>query len=289
MINKEIYLTCKNINNVKAVILSDIHYSNSFNIKIFDKIINQIKNMNIDYIFIVGDLIDNTNINYDILYDFLNKLQLYGKVFISIGNHDISKYSNNKKYRNIIDLIKNDWEKSNYDGLKKIIDKLDNTFLLNNKSYLDKDNKICITGINLSFEYYTNHENVNLFKKEITDLDIKINSKYYNILLIHSPYNVYKCPSVLKDYDLIISGHMHGGLVHPLIGKIFKNNFGIVSPRGGIFPNYVRGRTKTDYFEGYIYEGITKLSESSSRFLNFFDRLFPKNIGYIEINKIDTK
>ena len=140
----------------------------------------------------------------------------------------------------------------------------------------------------MSFEYYANDENTDIFKKEINNVNIKLNSKYYNILLIHSPYNVYKVPDILKDYDLVLSGHMHGGLVHPLFSKLFKKNKGLISSRKELFPNYVRGRTKTDYFDGYIYEGITKLSESSTKFLHFFDRLFPKNIGYIEINKIDT-
>ena len=287
MKNKEVFLTTKNVNNKNIVLLSDIHYSNIFNLKIFDKIINQIKNISVDYIFIIGDLIDNTNINYEVLYSFLSKLEEYGKVFITLGNHDIYKYNSIK--RNIFNLGKNIWIRSNHSKLLKIIDKLDNTYLLDNNSYIDNESNICITGINMSFEYYASNENIDIFKKEINDINIKLNPKYYNILLIHSPYNVYKIPDILNDYDLILSGHMHGGLVHPLFSKLFKKNQGLISSRKEIFANYVRGRTKTDYFEGYIYEGITKLSESSTKFLHFFDRLFPKNIGYIEINKIDTK
>ena len=286
MKNKEVFLTTKNINNKNIVLLSDIHYSNTFNIKIFDKIINQIKKLSVDYIFIIGDLIDNTNINYDVLYSFLSDLEKYGKVFITLGNHDIYKYNNVK--RSLFNLGKNIWIRSNYSKLLNIIDKLDNTYLLDNDSYIDKESNICITGISMSFEYYANDENTDIFKKEINNVNIKLNSKYYNILLIHSPYNVYKVPDILKDYDLVLSGHMHGGLVHPLFSKLFKKNKGLISSRKELFPNYVRGRTKTDYFDGYIYEGITKLSESSTKFLHFFDRLFPKNIGYIEINKIDT-
>ena len=287
MKNKEVFLTTKNVNNKNIVLLSDIHYSNIFNLKIFDKIISQIKKLSVDYIFIIGDLIDNTNINYDVLYSFLSDLEKYGKVFITLGNHDIYKYNNVK--RSLFNLGKNIWIRSNHSKLLKIIDKLDNTYLLDNNSYIDKESNICITGINMSFEYYASNENIDIFKKEINDINIKLNPKYYNILLIHSPYNVYKVPDVLNDYDLILYGHMHGGLVHPLFSKLFKKNQGLISSRKEIFANYVRGRTKTDYFEGYIYEGITKLSESSTKFLHFFDRLFPKNIGYIEINKIDTK
>ena len=283
MKNKEIFFTTKNINNKKIVLLSDIHYSESFNIKIFDKIITQISSIEVDYIFIIGDLVDNVDINYDILYDFLKKLESYGKVFIALGNHDIYAYNE----RNFLDVFSDMWVESNYNKTEDIIDKLDNTYLLDNKSYIE-DN-ICITGISLSYEYYHNHENRELFLEEIKNINIKNKSKYYNILLIHSPYNIYKDPSLFKDYDLILSGHMHGGLVHPLLSKMFRKNHGFVSPRGEIFPDFVRGRTKTDYFEGYIYEGITKLSESSTKFLQFFDRIYPKKIGYIEISKIDTK
>lgn len=283
MKNREIFLTTKKIIDKRIVLLSDIHYSNTFNIKIFDKIIDQIKKIEVDYIFIIGDFVDSTDVNYDVIFEFLKKLQSYGKVFIALGNHDIYAY-NKKGFKGI---FKGMWKRSDYNKLENIVKKLDNTYLLDNKSY--REDNICITGLNLGYEYYSSHENMDLFKKEIENIGIKNNPKYYNILLIHSPYNVYKDSSLFKDYDLVLSGHMHGGLVHPFIGNIFKNNYGLVSPRGEVNPNYVRGRTKTDYFEGYIYEGITKLSESSTRFLQFFDRLFPKNIGYIEIKKIDTK
>ena len=53
MRNKEIFFTTKNIKNKKVVLLSDIHYSKVFNVKIFDRIIDQISDLNVDYILIL--------------------------------------------------------------------------------------------------------------------------------------------------------------------------------------------------------------------------------------------
>lgn len=288
MKNKEIYITNKKINNKRIALFSDLHYCNSFNLRIFNKILRQIKEICPDYILIVGDIVDNTDVNYDLLYQFLCDLEKYGKVFIALGNHDIYKYYNSMGHKTLKEVFKGNWILSDFERFKDVIDKLSNTYLLNNETYFDKDSNIAITGINLSYEYYRNKEKIEVFKKEISALNISTNSKYYNILLIHSPYNVYKCPEILKDYDLVLSGHMHAGLVHPVFGWAFTKNRGFFSPRIEFFANYVRGRTKTQYFEGYIYEGITKLSESSTKLLHLFDILFPKKVRCIEINKIDT-
>lgn len=288
MDNREIFITNKKIKNLKICLLSDIHYSDNFNLKIFDKILKQINCYNPDYIFLIGDIVDNTEINYTILYEFLIKLEKNSKVFISIGNHDIYRYPNNQKNRKLKDMLTNNWEKSNYNKLKKIIIKLKNTYLLDNKTYIDEDNNITITGIHLSYEYYKYKEPLTIFEQEIKKININPEKKYYNILLIHSPYNVYKKPNLLSAYDLVLSGHMHGGLVPPLLNRIFNKNRGLISPRKEILANYVRGRTKTKYFEGYIYEGITKLA-LSTKFLHIFDFIYPKEVKYLEIKKIDTK
>ena len=56
--NHETFYTKKDIKDINIALLSDIHYHIKFNNKIFTKIINQIKKSNVDYITIVGDLID---------------------------------------------------------------------------------------------------------------------------------------------------------------------------------------------------------------------------------------
>ena len=111
----------------------------------------------------------------------------------------------------------------------------------------------------------------------------------YNILLFHSPQNIYR---FLKDNpnhelnkaDLILCGHTHNGLLHytftNFINKVFKTTRSFINPQMQLFPKYTQGKNYER--DGYTFEGLTKLSKSTRK-LAIFDKLYPKNIGFIDI------
>ena len=269
-------------NKIKIVLLSDIHFSKYFIIDNLELIRNSVKKLEPDYICIAGDIIDEISVIYDtklinILTNFLTDLAKISKVFISLGNHDIR---DNQDFLYFKDL------------------KIDNLYVLNNSYYIDK--KVVINGYNMPRDYYYNSPQGEDAKAMYQDLlknkdKLYFSDKLFNISLIHSPINLLDkdVSNYLKKCDLILCGHMHNGLVFKWLDKLIKNNYGLVSPSKGFFPNMARGYKKVGDSNIIISGGITKLSNSSGKILRVLNRIYPISINYIEVvensNEEDNK
>lgn len=278
--NNEIFTTNKQINDAKIVLISDIHYYEGYKQKILDKILNQIIQVSPNYICIAGDVLDTTNDqNLDQLYEWLNELSSIAPTLVVLGNHD------EKSGR-----IGNWKHKTN----KEYIKQLNN---INNLYLLDDNNKIFDSinfyGFNLSYNYYeANDEKYSIFEEEVKDLNPKFKKDTYNIILFHSPINIYKYINnnpnhPFNECDLILSGHMHNGClpfwITNIINKVFKSTRSLISPLKIFFPKNAQGRIYK-IKDGYVYQGINKLSHSTL-FFHKFDFIFRKNIQIITIKK----
>ena len=273
----------KNIDNIKILFFSDIHYSGIRDINKLNYLYNKISNMNIDYICISGDIIDNNDVIKDetnilLLIDWLKKISNKVKVLIGIGNHD--KYSR-KGHR-----VKETFNNKFWDRLNNI----NNVYVLNNSNY--KDNNIYFFGYTQSFDYYYKYKNDNkdIMIKEINKYKVNENvlSDRLNILLLHSPRCIEECSSLLNKYDLILAGHMHNGMVLPIIDELFKGNRGIIAPNKKLFPKYARGVITNDNVL-IISSGITKLSNMANILLRWTNVLFPIGINIIKISNKKCK
>lgn len=81
----------------RICLISDIHYSIDYDLSIFDKIIDNIKENKPDYICISGDIVDDVTVLYespDNLTEFIKKLSLIAPTIITKGNHDETKFIN---------------------------------------------------------------------------------------------------------------------------------------------------------------------------------------------------
>lgn len=227
--------------NTKAVVLSDMH--NTFYGKDNEKILETIKKINPAFIIIAGDMpVANTKNSENNLKSarFVTKLADIADVYYGMGNHEERMM---KK-----ELLKDDWKKyteilDTYKGSHKIF------FLDNNKKniYKNKDS-ISIYGLNLELEYYKRFSNEKPDKKEIDDKVGASNKESYNILIAHNPdfFESY----VTWGADLILSGHVHGGMVRlPLIG-------GVVSPKPRFFPHFDYGVYKMDNSTMLLSNGL---------------------------------
>lgn len=242
--------------NKKIVLISDIHYYSKKDIIRLNKVLDTIKKLNPDYICITGDITDKQTIeDFDLLLNWLNKLSNICKIFISLGNHEF--YVDKK--RNLYKL--------NNEYLNKI-KSINNIFLLdNNNMIIDGINFI---GLTLPISHYTNN---NESKKDFMNYIkyIKTNKKYYNILLCHSPINISKKEVLNKvAVDLVLCGHMHGGIV-PRIFRFIFGNYGLISPHKKLFPKNAYGKINIDNKIVIITSGIKVLSESHlPNFINVF-------------------
>lgn len=285
MIKKRYQETSKKlIKNKKIFLISDIHIGTGFNIKKLEKIKKEIEKETPNYICIPGDIIDNTNIINDkenIIIKFLKDISMNTKVIISLGNHDICKLIRDRNGKR--------WEYDKRDDFFNKIRGIKNVYLLENETYTDKD--ICFIGLSLSYEYYkTTGESINVLEKELNALNVKIDKNKYNVLLCHSPHRLtnecIKKTKLMKDIDLILSGHMHNGMVHPIMELLWKGNKGIITPTKELFSKakVTRGRVNLNDKVLIISGGITKLSHSSAYVISPLNFLYPMNIEIININ-----
>lgn len=265
------YLYNKNGKETIIFHFSDIHFNSNTSIHLFEKILNSVKKEKPNYIMITGDLIDEPSITLDKkineLIIFLSDLGKECKVFISIGNHDV-------------------YFDKDFIFFNKI-DKINNVFVLNNKSYID-DN-IYVFGFTMPNIYYYNITGKESYEVILDELD-KHNSFINNlpkdvvkIGLFHSPINLMNNSvlSKLEEFDLLLSGHMHNGMLFKWMSLFFPKNSGLVGPSKKLFPKLSRGRVDKNNLSLIISGGITKLSLEASKVLCKFNFVYN-----ISINKI---
>lgn len=274
-IHKDTVYNNKVIKDITLIHISDVHFNSKTKVTKLNKIISAIKKENPNYIVITGDLIDSPKVANEKeiinLFNFLKELAKINKTIISLGNHDIFKPSDIEFFNKI--------------------NKLENIYILNNEMY--KDDKIYISGFTLPTSYYYNLEN-----RESIEALLEHLNNYENLIknlptdipkvsLIHSPIRLSeeKALNVLKEYDLLLSGHTHNGMVPKILSKFFKKNQGIIAPRKGLFPKVARGKLEINIFNKIITiiinGGTTKLGEKSAHLLSKLNFIYN-----IDINKI---
>lgn len=251
--------------------MADIHFSNNTKESLFRKILEKVYDIKPDYIMITGDLIDQPSITKDRIRikKFVNFLSCMGdvsKVLISIGNHDAYDDDDLKFF--------------------KKINELKNIYVLDNNKYVD--DYIYAYGITLPSEYY-----YNISGKEDVNTLLKILKKNYRMIsnlpgnlvhvcLCHSPIclGLRDVQERLKEFDLVLSGHMHNGMVTPFVSK-FGGHWGLIDPPKKLFPRICRGRVKLRNYDLIITPGITKLSIRSARIFSSLNFIYN-----IDIDKI---
>lgn len=260
--------------------IADIHFSITTKSKQLNKIKEEIIKNNPDYLVITGDLIDEPSITknkYKIkeLLFFLTELSKFTKVIISLGNHDIFNTSDMTFF--------------------KKLNELKNIFVLDNTTY--QDDQIYISGLTLPCNYYyniTKDESAEILLEHLNhhpELIKKLPSSLPKVMLIHSPIRItnQEVLKKLKDYDLLLSGHTHNGMVPDIMSKLFKTNQGIIAPNKKLFPSIARG--KIERYIGnkkitiIITGGITKLSKKSGKILNKLNFVYNMSINKIIITK----
>ncbi len=257
--------------NKKIVLISDIHYYSRHDLKKLESIYNQIKILNPNYICITGDFIDEAKVlEEDLFVFFLKKLSKIGKVIMSLGNHDITIKGKEKTYF---------YNEELFNKIKRIR----NVYLLDNETKVIDD--ICFIGINLGFShYYENNENFLDFINVFNNIK-KINHNKYNILICHSPLSVTRNEVIknLKDIDLVLCGHTHGGMTPTIFQKYLKNRVFISPDKKRFFLNDAYGHIVKDTINIVVSSGVTKLSHASR--INNLDFLFKPEVVLIELKK----
>lgn len=207
--------------DIRIVVLADLH--NHVYGKENDTLIRAIEKVKPDLILVAGDLIvAKPGSEMETAISLLKNLADKYEIYYGIGNHEYRLKIYPEQYGDMYEKYIGELTKAN-------IHIMDNKC----KRIKIKDTILNIYGIEIEKEYYKRFVTTKMTVQYIKSLIGNSNEKEYNILIAHNP-------KYFKTYakwgaDLILSGHIHGGLVSlPFLG-------GVASPQVEFFPEYDAG------------------------------------------------
>ena len=202
----------------KAVFLSDMH--NHVYGDHNERLLEAVRNVNPDMILVGGDmLIGKDKVDYQPALDFAKQLPEVAPVYYANGNHEQRMKEIPENYTASYEAYKEELVRS---GIK---------ILENESEIIECEGKnLKITGLEIPLRCYTHFHKEKMHVNEVVERIGEKDADAYEILLAHNP-------SYMKQYlqrgaDLILSGHLHGGIVR------IPGIAGAISPSFEILPKY---------------------------------------------------
>ena len=196
----------------KIAVVSDLHNAQFGNNN--SQLVVKIKKEHPDIIAITGDLVDSNRTDIEIAIQLVSRLTEIAPCYYVTGNHEA-------------------WINEQYKELEKGLIAENVVILHDNVIQLTKGSEtIQIAG--QDDPYFTNTDTYiqeSMLQTRINNMSL---SNEYCILLSHRPemFEAY----VSEEFDLVLSGHAHGGQFRvPFIG-------GIIAPDQGLFPEFDAGK-----------------------------------------------
>lgn len=202
-----------------VVFLSDLHnhvYGTNN-----EKLLAAIKEEKPDAILVGGDmLVGKVGRDWKNTAQLMEELTGIAPVWYANGNHEQRMHEQPEIYGKEYWLYKDELEQA---GVH---------FLVNDSEEIQiKNTKLCLYGLELPFACYKKGWKARkLYPEEIEEKIQMAEKEKYCILLAHHPY--YADTYWEWGADLVLSGHLHGGIARlPLLG-------GVISPQFRLFPRY---------------------------------------------------
>lgn len=203
----------------KFVMLSDLH--NKVYGKDNETILKEIRVAQPDFVVFVGDLVtSHVNESIEPGVRLMNAISKEYQVYYAMGNHETKIRTHRDDFGNRFDEL-----------LQRI--EHPNVTILRDEHCVLPEYGICITGLELERTFFARFKKKQLPKGHVENHVGKVDDLYCNILLAHNP--IYFDEYVEWGADLVLSGHVHGGVMRlPFIG-------GVISPAYTLFPKYDGG------------------------------------------------
>lgn len=185
------------------------------------KLVKAIDGINPDFILVAGDMLTaKPGKDYTPAVDFFRDMK-NRPVYYGLGNHE---------YR--MKIYEDQYGKAYEEYTSKLINEgID--ILENDHVDLDGTN-IRIQGLMIDRSYYKRFEKHQMTGEYVRSLTGMKDSEKYEILIAHNPE--YFPGYAESGADLIVSGHVHGGIMKlPFIG-------GVISPKLSLFPRFDGGK-----------------------------------------------
>ena len=209
----------------RIVQISDLHAS------AVPGLIAEVKNESPDIIVLTGDLVHDRG-SFEPGTTLARKLALVSDVYFVTGNHDLKR--------------------ADYVKFQEALDKTSTVTLHNESVTIEKNGKeITLSGIEDPFS----ETGTNVTESILNSVNEIKKTDNYHIALFHRANHMDLLCN--KGFDLIISGHMHGGQVR------LPNGRGVCSPRSSwgsgspmLFPKYFAGHYTKDGTDMIVSRGI---------------------------------
>ncbi len=202
------------------VMLSDLH-NKSFGIR-NDRLIKAVIDCQPDSIITAGDMYTSKKgSGFDNAVALFESLSKQFPVYIANGNHESKTQSKPDDFDNM------------YGQFVDRLASLGLRPLVNERLALPEIN-IDLCGLQIGQEYFGHFTKKEMTETYMDKLVGKANRDCFQILIAHNP--VYFKKYADWGADLVLSGHIHGGIVRlPWLG-------GVISPTATFFPKYDGGR-----------------------------------------------
>lgn len=189
-------------NNYKIIVISDLHHKN-FGENQSDLLL-AIQNENPDLILLTGDIVDEDHTDMSCIKDLISGISTMAPSYYITGNHELLPDA-----------------QSQYTELKVLLSQYGVVDLDDSTAVITKgDSSIYLHGQQFRSHY-------------VTQFLSYADESQFNILMYHcSDYF-----DLISDYgyDIIVSGHTHGGIIRlPFVG-------GVIGNLGDFFPKYDGG------------------------------------------------
>lgn len=205
--------------DMTVAVLSDLH--NKCYGKNNEKLLKKIEEAGPDLILIAGDMLNaKPEADFSMTASFLKRLAKRYRVLYGIGNHEHRLMLYPEIYGSMHEAY---WNAIKDDHIVPLV----------NERTERGENGICIFGARIDKRFYKRFHTQKMEPDYLQKLLGKPEKGMYNILLAHNP-------DYFKSYaewgaDLVLSGHVHGGIVRlPFLG-------GVLSPACRLFPKYDGG------------------------------------------------
>ena len=206
--------------DLRVVHISDLH-NKSYGV-LNSKLKKSIEGLQPDMIRMSGDIMtaDRNKRSEENADDLVMYLAAKYPVYFSIGNHEERLKDKPEVYGDMY-----------YERIRRYKDS--GVHVLDNESEDIPEYGIRVTGLDIGRKYYSKTHKEKLICSDITDMAGNKDDDHLNLLLAHNP--IYFKAYTEWGADLVLSGHIHGGIVRiPGIG-------GMLSPDVSFFPKYDGG------------------------------------------------
>ena len=206
--------------DVTLAFLSDFHNGKK---QVAEEILSALHTISPDLVVIGGDmLVGKPDVSFAPALELVKRVTASWPVVYAYGNHEYRMCLYPETY------------KGAGAAYQKELEKLPLTLLRNDSTTIDhKGLRLCLTGLEIPAENYKKWRKIPFSRENMEQLAGRPAKDAVNILLAHNPLYV----DTYMDWgaDLVLAGHMHGGIVR-LFGRP------VIGTDGRLFPNYGYGR-----------------------------------------------